>query len=37
MPVEELVARAGRLYQCFKPAKLLASRAVSFTQCAAAD
>ena len=34
VPVEQLVARAGLLYQRFKPVKLLASRIVAFSQCA---
>lgn len=37
VPVELLVARAGKLYQQFKPNKLLASRVVTFTQCASSQ
>ena len=34
VPVESLVARAGELYQRFKPAKLMASQRIRFRQCA---
>ena len=34
VPVETLVARAGELYQRFKPAKLIATRRACFRQCA---
>ena len=34
LPVEQLVARAGKLYQRFKPAELLASRRITIRQCA---
>jgi len=30
VPVESLVARAGQLYQHFKPAKLLAAQRIRF-------
>ena len=34
VPVESLVARAGQLYQHFKPAKLIAAQRIRFRQCA---